>query len=632
MDGYQLKLNGEAVRTVGFNLVPEDRTTGNTLPLWRIKEDVDLMKQLGANMARLSHLPLPKDFLDYLDEKGIMVFEEVPLWGKDVMVDPLHPSPKEWISRMVEVKFNHPSIIGWSLGNEIGYLNVNPKVMNYVKGAIQQAKQLDATRLAIYVSHSAHSQATDPVQYSDLIMYNIYGGWGTNVQKVNQLHPGKPIFMAEYGKELNQDDPDKARINAQEMMDAFRGKPYMLGASLWTFNDYRSFWKAQGAWNTPPSQNRTWGVVNTFRQKKQPYYAFRKEYAPVRGLKVEKQSSDWQITLTPREVLDIPAYPLRGYRLLWVTLDEQGKVVEGSFTELPEILPGTAPLNIPFKLPTQQGSSSEVRMEVHLLDPQDYSVLDTAIHFLPPKAPQIISVHTASTKARVVWEPVPNATHYQLRYRAESGEALVSAPTTNSFAEVTDLALFTPYTFQVVALNGAGSSQPSGSVKASTDEDELPPIIWAVQPADRSVYIGYSVEGEDYLYEIAYGLQPGQYSDTITLRNVGVCKIPHLDNQQTYYFRMRVRRQWGFASEWTHEFKATPDGGKAQKNAQILGIVSKDKKHIVLYTPVKKAVGYELTIADGYKLRISSAANSFFSFDGIHEPKLITIAPFLTNH
>jgi beta-galactosidase len=43
-------------------------------------EDVDLMKSLGANLARLTHLPLPKEMFDYLDEKGILVFPEIPLW------------------------------------------------------------------------------------------------------------------------------------------------------------------------------------------------------------------------------------------------------------------------------------------------------------------------------------------------------------------------------------------------------------------------------------------------------------------------------------------------------------------------------------------------------------------------
>jgi beta-galactosidase len=71
---YTFKLNGQPMRIMGFNLVPDDRTTGNTLPLWRVKEDVDLIKSMGANLARLCHLPMHTDMLDYLDQKGILVF------------------------------------------------------------------------------------------------------------------------------------------------------------------------------------------------------------------------------------------------------------------------------------------------------------------------------------------------------------------------------------------------------------------------------------------------------------------------------------------------------------------------------------------------------------------------------
>jgi beta-galactosidase len=55
IDGFKLKLNGKEIRTVGFNLVAEDRIHGNTLPMESIKKMVDMMKTSGANMARLSH-------------------------------------------------------------------------------------------------------------------------------------------------------------------------------------------------------------------------------------------------------------------------------------------------------------------------------------------------------------------------------------------------------------------------------------------------------------------------------------------------------------------------------------------------------------------------------------------------
>jgi hypothetical protein len=615
VDGYHFKLNGETVRTVGFNLVPEERSTGNTLPLWRIKEDVDLMKQLGANMARISHLSLPREFLDYLDERGIMTFEEVSLWGKDAMVDPDHPTPKEWLERMVQYKYNHPSIIGWTVGNEIGRLHANPKVMEYVKEATAHAKSLDPLRLAVYVTHSAHSQSKDPVEFSDMILNNSYGNWGKNADKVNSLHPGKPIFMAEYGDKLNDENPEESFIDAKAILDTMRGREFLMGASLWTFNDYRSFWKSDSpGWSTDPSQNRAWGVVTSLREKKKPYFAFRREYAPVKSLAFEANGggSSGNVTLTPRGKLDLPAYPMRGYRLLWATFDDAGKVTSGGFTELPEILPGDAAKNFP----VEWSATGATRLEIHLLDPLDYSVLDTVIHFTTPTAPKILSVHTARKKARVVFEPVKNATGYALRYRKSDGEWQQTAPTINHFLEAEELDGFTRYEFSVVALNGAGRGAASETVIAATDEDELPPIIWKTIPADGSFFVGYSVGLRDYLYEVALGETPGQYTRTLILRNVGVLKIPNLKNGKTYYYKMRLRKQWGFASEWTHEIAVTPDGGKPQHQPTVSGTLTKADKSILLFEPVEKAFGYELELDDGKTITIPTAQSRFFSFEG----------------
>lgn len=591
IDGYDFKLNGESIRMVGFNLVAEDRVTGNTLPLWRIKEDVDMMKSLGANMARLSHLPLPEAFLDYLDEKGIMTFEEVSLWGKDEMADPEHPIPKYWLEKMIQVKYNHPSIIGWSVGNEIGYLNQNPKVMEYIKGAIQHAKQLDPNRLAIYVSHSVSNQKNDPVKYSDMILFNRYGNWGKEVEKAHELHPGKPIFMAEYGNHLNNEDPNLAHIDAAEMLDQLRGKPYMIGASLWTFNDYRSFWKGSETWTTPPSQNRTWGIVNTFRQKKRPFYAFKREYASVRAFKVQMSGDDnieADITIQPRNKLDIPAYIMKEYKMVWRINDQEGKIITGDFINLPMIKPGDQ--NWQQHIHWQQPSQEVHSLTVELLDPQNYSVLDTTIYFNPPQQPEIAKIHTSSDKARVIFTKVPDATSYQLIY----GQNKKSEPTINDFIEVGDLKGFTEYEFQVVALNNVGESQPSEAVEASTDEDELPPVIWATVPFENSFFIGYSVDRLDYMYEIRYGTSPGDYTQKIGLRNVGVCQIPGLKNGETYYYQMRNRKQWGFASEWTHEIEVTLQEDQAKQETEIIGVIGERNVRGIFFDPVKQAVGYEI--------------------------------------
>ncbi len=233
---FSFKLNGESIRMMGFNLVPDDRTTGSTLPEWRIKQDVDMMKSLGANMARLSHLPLPDSMFDYLDEKGMLVFSEIPLWGYHQLVDKNNPVPKEWLRRLVDNYFNHPSIIGWSVGNEIGD---SPGVMEYVEDAIKYVKNIDTTRFGVMVSHTA-TRPKDPIQYSDIALVNKYGtGIGSLADRMHRLHPDKILFYSEYGYGQLNEHLD-ADVDAKGMIDSIRFKPYLIGGALWTFNDYRS--------------------------------------------------------------------------------------------------------------------------------------------------------------------------------------------------------------------------------------------------------------------------------------------------------------------------------------------------------------------------------------------------------
>lgn len=590
IDGYQLKLNGESIRPVGFNIVAEDRTTGNTLPLWRIKEDVDLMKSIGVNMARLNHLPLPKEYLDYLDEVGIMTFEEVSLWGKDRMVDPHHPLPKYWLEKMVETKFNHPSVIGWSIGNEIGFLNTNPKVMEYVKGAIEQAKTLDPTRLAIYVSHSADVQQTDPVEFSDLILLNKYGGWGKRADIANRKHPGKPIFMAEFGKELTSEDLNEGLIAIDEMLTQMRNKEYLIGVSHWTFNDYRSFWSASPEWTTPPSQNRCWGIVNVFRQKKRAYYDFRRNYAPVKSMQVVTEKEKLAITIQPRSILDIPAYSLKGYKIAWNLMDEKQSVIEGGLESLPVINPGSKALkkDLSFK-----HSTNAVALKVALLDPQAYSVLDTIIHFAVPQTPGIKSIHSASKSMRVVYDKVPNATYYSVKYGVNNLDNETPL-TINDFVEIQNLEYGKTYQIALVAVNEKGESIPTAVQKVQTDEDELPPVIWTSVPDDHAFFIGYTVDQKDYLYEVEYGTSPEDYTKKLSLKNVGVLKVPHLQNGKTYYYRFRRRMQWGFASEWSHEIAVQPDGEIAPPKPKVHGATKQENELLIHFIPVKKSIGYEV--------------------------------------
>lgn len=597
-NNYTFKLNGVPLRVMGFNLVPDDRTTGNTLPLWRIKEDIDLMKSMGANMARLSHLPLPKEMLDYLDEKGIMIFSEIPLWGYDQLVDKNNPIPKEWLKRLVTAQYNHPAIIGWSVGNEIGHV---PGAMEYVKSAIQFVKTLDTTHLAVVVSHTAASGISDPINYSDIGLINGYGsGIGMLADKIHGFHPDKLLFYAECGYGQLEEDLD-GNVNAKAMIDSLRFKSYLMGGSLWTFNDYRSAYPGTKEY----SENRAWGVVDVFRQKKKAWVSFKKEYAPVSELTVSNFINDKNasaiLSIQPRLALDLPAYPLHHYSLAWKIYDVKGVLQKGGFINLPLINPGDKSMHFPIGWQMPPGA---FKLQVSLLSPLNYDVADTVIFLQKPSVPKFIYAMGVRTQMnnlgntgsiRVVFEKNATATYYKLRY-GKNGPTNETGPTLNNYFNIPNLAFGDTYQVAIAGINSLGESESANTATVKIENDYPAPLITYTEPADKGFYVGYPGDQEDYLFQLQYTGRQGDYStaSTVQTTNKGVLFVPGLQNGQTYYYRMRRWKHNTYITPWSEEIAVTPDGGLVPEKPMLSGIIRQGTEAIVCFEPVKKATGYKL--------------------------------------
>lgn len=595
---YTFKLNGESMRVMGFNLVPDDRTTGNTLPLWRIKEDIDLMKSMGANLTRLTHLPLPKEMMDYLDEKGIMIFSEIPLWGYDQLVDKDNPVPKEWLKRLVDEHFNHPSIIGWSVGNEIGHV---PGAMEYVQAAIQYVKTLDTTRLAVMVSHTADRGTSDPINYSEIGLINKYGtGIGMLADNTHRFHPDKLLYYTEYGYGQLSENLD-ADVNAKAMVDSLRFKPYLMGGSLWTFNDYRSAYPGTKEY----SENRPWGVVDVFRQKKKAWYSFKKEYAPVRELEINNfinaKNASATISIQPRLLLDLPAYTLHNYTLLWKVCNSKKVLQTGSFINLPDIKPGDALLQFPIKWQMPEGA---FKLHVALISPLNYSVADTIIYLQKPATPKIIYAASGRTQMndlrensgsiRVVFEK-NEATSYKLRY-GKNGLTNETLPTRNNYFIVPNLSFGDTYQIAVVAINSFGESE-TGKIENVKIETEYPaPFITYTEPADKGFYVGYPNDQEDYLFQLQFTTKEGDYSNApiVQTTNKGVLFVPGLQNGQTYYYRLRRWKHNNYITPWSEQISVKPDGSQPPPKPTLSGVMKQNTEATICFEPQKKAIGYKL--------------------------------------
>ncbi|MGN6511799.1 MAG: glycoside hydrolase family 2 TIM barrel-domain containing protein [Chitinophaga sp.] len=624
-------LNGEPQRLMGLNLVPDDRTTGNTLPLWRIKEDIDLIKQAGGNMARLSHLPLHKEVLDYLDEKGMLIFSEVPLWGFDQQVSSDSSKPKEWLTRLIADQYNHACIIGWTVGNEIGYV---PGVNAYVSSAIDLAKTLDSTRMAVVVSHTAPLGPNDPVQYADFALVNTYDKYtGPNADAIHKLYPEKPIFYAEFGYDQLKEDLD-GDIDARAMVEPLRFKPYCMGASLWTFNDYRSAYPGMKGF----SENRTWGIVDVFRQKKKAWYSVRKEFAPVRGLAVKNitagKNASGLISIEPRKKLDLPAYILKGYKVVWKLADRNDSIVDGGFKELPVISPGDAPVEFPVSWETQENLYS---LNVALVSPLNYQVLDTTVFFDKPDAPEIICIEGGrgsmnsllpiSGSVRVVFDKVRPACRYKLRY-GRNGLEKETSPTLNNYIEVSGLDIGKEYSFSLVALNGAFESEPSKPQVIKIGTEMAPPLIRYTEPADKGFYAGYLNGSEDYLFQLQYTTQKGNYAESPVMQaaNKGVFYVGGLENGQTYYYRARLWKHNTYITPWSREMTVVPDGDLPPAAPRPDGVLRMDGSAVICFRPVKKATGYIFEYrlkgsAAWEQERCSASRISYYTIGKLHRKK-----------
>lgn len=589
---YQLKLNGEPVRLMGYNLVPDDRTNGNTFPEWRYKEDIDLMKQAGANLCRVSHLPLPEEVLNYLDERGLMTFEEVSLWGYDAMADTNDPLPKEWLSRMVTKEYNHPAIIGWSVGNEIGH---NPSALKYVEGAIADAHRQDSTRLAITVSHTA-TQPNDIIQFSDLGMINKYGkNLGPVTRRQHELYPDKTLFYTEFGESQLSENLD-TDIDASAMVDSIRYYPYLVGGSLWTFNDYRSAFFG----TKELTENRPWGVVDVYRQKKRAYYSMRKEFAPIRKLSVKNLTDkSASVVVTPRLKLDLPAFVLRDYHLVWQILGAKGQTLEVGFEKIPAINPGDPDLSLPVDWQTNPNAAA---LKIEVVSPTNYAVYDTTLFFKKPMAPAMKDVLTFSTvmnsvpansgAVRVSFDKIPSATEYKLKYGIEDlGKE--SEVTIVDYLEINGLTIEENYQIALAAINSKGETlSETKTVKIASQL--APPIIQYDEPKDGGFSVGYATLNDDYFYRIQVTEKAGDYTKakTIQTTNPGTLHVTGLENGKPYFYRLQSMRDNYALGEWSPERSITPDGGQPLPPTEIKATVKQGGELLVIYKPVKKSTSY----------------------------------------
>ena len=120
-----LLVNGELIKFRGVNNHHDLGALGAAFHVRAAERQLEILQEMGCNAIRMAHNPPAPELLDLCDRMGILVVDEVfDVWERKKTPHDFHLIFPEWYEQdlrsMIRRDKNHPSIIMWSYGNEVG--------------------------------------------------------------------------------------------------------------------------------------------------------------------------------------------------------------------------------------------------------------------------------------------------------------------------------------------------------------------------------------------------------------------------------------------------------------------------------------------------------------------------------
>lgn len=277
VQGDQILVNGQPVRLLGVGKHDEHIQLGRTVGLAQYQKELELMREANINAFRTSHYAPSEEVVEMADHLGIgVILEGVPffhtgypkrdLYGQFSDTNMVIDGSRQLLEA-VRTFFNHPSVIMWSIGNEMGTGSEGAE--EFIGGRIAAVRQLDQSRpigfSGIAVKPGRHEISERTVDLVDYIDVHLYAGWydegeyGTvedSLELIDELHrrwPDKPILIGEFGAdaipgyrsvEHARWSEDYQALLLERLITEYAQRPFIAGMLIWHLYDFR----------TPPSR------------------------------------------------------------------------------------------------------------------------------------------------------------------------------------------------------------------------------------------------------------------------------------------------------------------------------------------------------------------------------------------
>ena len=281
-------LNGEEYPLRGVSRHQDRWGFGNALLPEHHEEDIELICEMGATTIRLAHYQHDQYFYDLCDEKGMVIWAEIPYISKHM------PTGREnTISQMKELvtqNYNHPSIVVWGLSNEISIGGSTEDLLENHRILNDLCHEMDKTRLTTIAAVSMCKMDDPYLQIPDVVSYNHYFGWyggetsmnGPWFDKFHEMHPNIPIGCCEYGCEAlnwHTSEPRQGDYTEEyqayyheELIKQLFTRKYMWATHVWNMFDFGADARNEGGEN---GQNHKGLVTIDRKYKKDSFYAYK---------------------------------------------------------------------------------------------------------------------------------------------------------------------------------------------------------------------------------------------------------------------------------------------------------------------------------------------------------------------
>lgn len=258
LDNGQLLVNGQPVLIKGVNLHEHHPETGHYVDEEMMRKDIATMKKANINAVRTSHYPQPEYWYDLCDEFGLYLIDEANIeshgmgYGPESLAkDPLWKEAHiDRARRMYMRDKNHPGILMWSLGNEMGD-GVN------TTAEADWLREHDSSRV-IHSERAGFGPNTDIIScmYPKIEFLEAYAKGEPLDAGSSYLGPefaiqaesvrSRPFIMCEYAHAMGN-----SLGNFQDYWDVIKRYNYLQGGFIWD-------WVDQGLLKTTPEGEKYW--------------------------------------------------------------------------------------------------------------------------------------------------------------------------------------------------------------------------------------------------------------------------------------------------------------------------------------------------------------------------------------